>query len=119
MMNLLLVALGGALGSVARYGVGFAAARWVGLGFPWGTLVVNVLGGVAMGILTARVGPANETLRLLFGVGLLGGFTTFSTFSIETVRLIEHRPDLAFLYVAASLVLSIGGCWLGLTLGRV
>lgn len=117
-MNLLLVALGGALGSVARYGVGVAAARWAGQGFPWGTLVVNALGGVAMGLLAARAGPANDTLRLLFGVGVLGGFTTFSAFSLETVRLAEHRPDMAFLYVAASLALSIGGCWLGMNLVR-
>jgi|CXWL01.1.fsa_nt_gi CrcB protein len=119
MMNLLLVALGGAVGSAARYGVGVAATRWLGHGLPWGTLIVNVVGGVAMGLLAARTDPAHEPMRLLFGVGLLGGFTTFSAFSIETVRLLEQRPDQAFLYVAASLLLSVGGCWLGLSLGRV
>jgi CrcB protein len=119
MMNVLLVALGGALGAVARYGVGFAAARWFGLAFPWGTLAVNVAGGLAMGLLAARIGPEQEALRLALGVGVLGGFTTFSAFSLETVRLMEHQPGLAALYVAASVVLSVGACWLGLYLGRV
>lgn len=119
MSQILLVALGGALGSVARYGVGVAAARWFGLAFPWGTLAVNVIGGLAMGVVAARVGPQDEAMRLLLGVGLLGGFTTFSAFSLETVRLMEQGPASAALYVAASLVLSVGACWLGLSLGRV
>ncbi len=119
MMQLLLVALGGAVGSVARYGVGLAAARLFGLAFPWGTLFVNVAGGLAMGWLAARVGPAQEQWRLLLGVGALGGFTTFSAFSLETVRLMQHQPGQAMLYVAVSLILSVGACWLGLTLGRV
>lgn len=119
MMQVLLVALGGALGSVARYGVGFAAARWIGLGFPWGTLAVNMIGGLAMGVLAARVGPEQESARLFLGVGLLGGFTTFSAFSLETVRLMEHHPGLAMLYAAASLILSVGACWLGFALGRL
>ena len=119
MMQVLLVALGGALGSVARYGVGFAAARWMGLGFPWGTLTVNIVGGFAMGLLAARIGPAQENLRLLLGVGILGGFTTFSAFSLETVRLMEQGPTPAMLYVLASLILSVGACWLGYSLGRI
>lgn len=119
MMQVLLVALGGALGSVARYGVGFAAARWMGLGFPWGTLTVNIVGGFAMGLLAARIGPEQENLRLLLGVGILGGFTTFSAFSLETVRLMEQGPTPATLYVLASLILSVGACWLGYSLGRI
>ena len=119
MQQVLLVALGGAVGSVTRYGVGFAAARWLGLAFPWGTLAVNVIGGLAMGVLAARVSPENQNLRLLVGTGLLGGFTTFSAFSLETVRLMEHQPGLAALYALASLVLSVGACWVGFTLGRL
>ena len=119
MSQILLVAIGGALGSLARYGVGLAAARWLGLAFPWGTLVVNVAGGLAMGVLFARVGPEQEGLRLLVGVGVLGGFTTFSTFSLETVRLLEHGPGLGLFYVACSLILSVGACWAGLVLGRI
>jgi CrcB protein len=113
MMQVLLVALGGAAGSVARYGVGVAAARLLGLGFPWGTLIVNVFGGFAMGLLAARVGPEDVNLRLALGVGVLGGFTTFSTFSLETVRLMQHQPVMAALYVVASVVLSVGACWAG------
>lgn len=119
MHPVLLVALGGAVGSVARYGVGVAAARWLGLAFPWGTLAVNVVGGLAMGLLAARTAPDNESARLLIGTGLLGGFTTFSAFSLETVRLMEHQPGLAALYALASLVLSVGACWMGLELGRI
>jgi CrcB protein len=113
------VALGGALGSVARYGAGLAAARLLGLGFPWGSLIVNVVGGLAMGLLAARIGPEQEPLRLFLGVGLLGGFTTFSAFSLETLRLMEHQPLLAGLYAGASVVLSVGACWIGFSLGRV
>jgi CrcB protein len=118
-MNLLLVALGGAIGSVARYGVGYAAARVFGLAFPWGTLIVNILGGLAMGLLVARVGPEQENLRLLLGVGLLGGFTTFSAFSLETVRLLEHQPGMAMSYALLSVLLSVGACMIGVALGRV
>jgi CrcB protein len=71
-----------------------------------------------MGVVTARIGPAEEQLRLLLGVGVLGGFTTFSTFSLETVRLVEQAPASALFYVLASLILSVGGCWIGLMLGR-
>ena len=118
MMQLLLVAIGGAFGSVARYGVGMAAASWLGLAFPWGTLVVNVLGGLAIGVLAARVGPAEENMRLLLGVGALGGFTTFSAFSLDALRLMHREPAHALFYVAASLILSLGACGLGLMLGR-
>lgn len=119
MSQILLVAAGGALGSLARFGVSIAAARWFGLGFPWGTLAVNVIGGLAMGVLAARVTSEHESLRLLLGVGVLGGFTTFSAFSLETVRLMEQGAALAALYVLASFVLSVGACWLGYSLGRI
>jgi CrcB protein len=118
MSQALLVALGGALGALARYGVGLAAARLFGHTLPWGTLAVNVLGGLAMGVLAARIGPEHEHFRLALGVGVLGGFTTFSAFSLETVRLIGHHPSLAIVYVLASVVLSVGACWAGLVLGR-
>lgn len=119
MSQVLLVALGGAAGSVLRYGAGLAAARLFGLGFPWGTLIVNVLGGLAIGVLAARLGPADETMRLLLGVGLLGGFTTFSTFSLEVVRLMPDQPGAAAAYAALSFGLSIAACWAGLMLGRL
>jgi len=118
MKQVLLVAFGGAFGSVARYGVSLAAARLFGLAFPWGTLFVNVLGALLIGVLSARIDPAQEDVRLLIGVGILGGFTTFSAFSLEAVRLGQHNPSTAALYVASSLVLGLGACWLGLALGR-
>jgi fluoride exporter len=118
MIQVLLVALGGAVGSVARYGVGVAAARVFGLAFPWGTLIVNIVGGFAMGVVATRFAPDQENMRLLLGVGFLGGFTTFSTFSLEMLRLMEHHPGQAALYAAASVVLSVGACWLGFALGR-
>lgn len=118
MMQFLLVALGGAIGSAARYGVTVAVARLWGVGFPWGTLIVNILGGLAIGVLAVRLGPAQEELRLLLAVGVLGGFTTFSTFSLETLRLMEQGPVPAALYVAASLILSVAACWAGFALGR-
>src|SRR5262249_12911212 len=119
MMAAVWVALGGALGSVGRYYTGIAAARAFGMAFPWGTLIINMLGGVVMGVFTARTHPDNESLRLFFGVGVLGGFTTFSTFSLESVRLLESQPPLAALYMLASVLLSVGGCWLGFALGRL
>lgn len=118
MNAVLLVALGGAVGSVARYGMGLAAVRLFGAAFPWGTLIVNVLGSLAIGVLAARTAEA-DSARLLLGVGLLGGFTTFSAFSLETVRLMQHQPTQAGLYVIASLALSVGACWLGTVLGRL
>lgn len=118
MKQVLLVALGGALGSAGRYGAGLVAARVLGLAFPWGTLIVNVLGALAIGVLTARVDPLHPGARLFIGVGILGGFTTFSTFSLEAVRLLQHQPGAGALYMAASLVLSVGACWMGLVLGR-
>lgn len=119
MISILWVALGGAVGAVARYGVGLGAARWLGLAFPWGTLIVNVLGGFAMGYLAARIGPEQETLRLGLGVGVLGGFTTFSSFSMEFALMIERgaMPQAA-IYVAVSLVAGFAALFAGLAMMR-
>jgi CrcB protein len=118
----LLVALGGALGSVARYGVGVWSARAFGVGFPWGTLAVNVLGGLAMGFLAAlfalRAGTSDGT-RLFLMTGVLGGFTTFSAFSLDSVALWERgEAGAAAVYVLASVALSIAALAAGLALGR-
>ena len=124
MTRLLIVAAGGALGAVARYGIGlgavrlFPAAQW-----PWGTLVVNVLGGLLMGLLAGwlafRGGAHAESLRLFAAVGVLGGFTTFSAFSLETALMIERRQlAMAGGYVAASVILSIAALFLGLMVAR-
>jgi CrcB protein len=122
MIKVLLVALGGALGSVVRYGVNFAAARAFGLGFPWGTLTVNVAGGLAMGLLAALFAlraEASPEAKLFLMTGVLGGFTTFSAFSLDAVALWERgEAGLAAAYVAASVGLSIAALVAGLALGR-
>ena len=122
----LLVASGGALGSWLRFCVGRA---WVGAigqvrasGFPWATLSVNIVGSLAMGLLVgwlARFDGNNEATRLLLAVGVLGGFTTFSSFSLEAISLIQRaQPGLAALYIATSLGAGLFGLWLGLLMMR-
>lgn len=113
-MNTILVMLGGAVGAAARYQIGTLAPR---AALPWPTLAVNILGGLLMGLLIAR-GPA-EPARLLLGVGVLGGFTTFSAFSLETVQLIQRGAlGVALGYVVASVLGACAALWLGLILGR-
>lgn len=113
------VAIGGALGSAARYACSLAAARWVGAGFPWGTLFVNVAGSFAIGVLAALVATDGRPLlgadaRTFLIVGVLGGFTTFSSFSLETFELARGGAlGAAALNVALSLVLCLAGVWLG------
>lgn len=119
MTGFLLVGLGGALGAMARYGAGLAAVRLGAGDFPWATLFVNVAGGLAMGVLAGTLGAEDQGARQLLGVGVLGGFTTFSAFSIETVRLIEGgQPNVALGYALASVLLAVSACWIGLLLAR-
>jgi Integral membrane protein possibly involved in chromosome condensation len=118
-----MVAIGGAAGAVARYGLGVQALRLWGPGWPAGTFVANVFGGFLMGMLASflahRGGPDQEKLRLLLGVGVLGGFTTFSAFSLETALMIERRAyGQAFAYAAASVLLSISALFVGLLVAR-
>lgn len=117
MREFLLVALGGALGASGRFGVNLLAP-WGGVGMPWGTLAVNVVGGFAMGLLFAFAAE-NRALLLFAGVGVLGGFTTFSAFSMETVRLLQ-RGDVASagLYAALSVIASVGAAFAGYMLAR-
>ncbi len=122
MFHILLVAIGGAIGSVARYLTGIAMTRLLGPAFPWGTITVNIVGSFAIGLLTelvARKFAAPMEMRLLLVVGFLGGFTTFSSFSLDTMALAERGAILAaFGYVAASVTLSLAAAFGGLTLGR-
>lgn len=115
-MTWLLVAAGGAVGSVLRYGVSLLAAGHFGAGFPWGTLAVNVLGSAGIGF-AAGLGVQGEA-RLLLVTGLLGGFTTFSAFSLETGLLFERAWWLAASYVAASLVLGLAAFGIAYALVR-
>ncbi len=121
------VALGGAVGAVLRYQLGRGMTRVFGpqnmVAFPWATLTVNVIGSLAMGILAgylARLGGAGEQWRLLLGVGLLGGFTTFSSFSLELMMLIERgQPAMALAYAFISVLAGLSGLYIGLILMRI
>lgn len=118
----LAVALGGALGSVARHALS-AQLRLAAPTFPWGTLAVNIVGGLAMGLISAyalaRPGALSEPLRLGLTTGILGGFTTFSAFSVETLLLWrDGSATAAVTNIAANVVLSLAACALGLWLGR-
>ncbi len=121
MGNLFYVMAGGALGAGARHLVGAALLARFGPGFPYGTLCVNLVGGLLMGLLvgmTVRMG-GSEPLRLLLGVGVLGGFTTFSAFSLESWRMISGgNVPLALGYISASVVGSIAALGVGLWVAR-
>lgn len=122
-----LVALGGAIGSVLRYQTGRLLTHVVGpaavTAFPWATLTVNILGSLAMGLLAgalARHGGAGEHWRLFVGVGVLGGFTTFSSFSLEMMMLVERgQPGQAFIYAAVSLLAGLSALYIGLIAMRL
>lgn len=124
----LYVFVGGGAGAVLRHQLGRAMTHWLGpqtvTAFPWATLTVNVVGGLAMGLLAgylARAGSnGGEAARLLVGVGLLGGFTTFSAFSLELMLLIERgQPGLAFVYGAVSVLAALSGLYIGLIVMRL
>jgi len=121
-MGYLIVFLGGGIGAALRHGVNLTAARALGTAFPYGTLAVNVIGSLAMGMLAAYFafkGDATQHWRLFFTTGILGGFTTFSAFSLDAVLLYERgETGVAALYVAASVAISIAGLFAGLALVR-
>jgi len=114
------VALGGAIGATGRFLAVGAAARLFGGGFPWGTLAVNVVGSFVMGWLVVMLGHLSATRLSPFLLsGILGGFTTFSAFSLDTVNLIERgATGLAATYVLGSVCLSVAGLAAGLALAR-
>ncbi len=122
MTQILAIAAGGAVGAVMRYWVSTGVYNLVGRGFPYGTLAVNVAGSLLMGflyvLLLERMTTGPE-LRAALLVGLLGAFTTFSTFSIETLNLIEQADFVkAGLNVLISVVACVGAAWIGLIIGR-
>lgn len=119
MRDVLLVAVGGGVGAAARHVVGLASLRVLGPGFPYGTMIVNVLGSLLMGLLIEWLARRGAPLRPLLATGVLGGFTTFSTFSLDAVALWERgEGGAAALYVAASVALGLGGLIAGLAVGR-
>lgn len=121
------VALGGGVGAALRYQLGRTITHWLGpvtvTTFPWATLAVNVIGSMAMGALVgflARHGQGGEQWRLLLGVGLLGGFTTFSSFSLELMLLIERGQSLtALAYALISVMAGLAGLYIGLVIMRM
>ena len=121
-MGFLIVFLGGGFGAALRHGVNLASARLIGTAFPYATLFENVTGSLVMGLIAgyfAFKGDAPQHLRLFLTTGILGGYTTFSAFSLDVALLAErHEIGLAALYVLASLVFSIGGLFAGLALVR-
>ena len=121
MLNVLLVALGGGLGAAGRYGVSLAAPAQPGE-WPWVTFAINVTGSLLIGVLGGWLltkGEAGEPMRLLLGVGVLGGFTTFSAFSLETMRLIERNDWLgASTYSIGSVLAGLAAVAIGLLVAK-
>ncbi len=123
MKLVLAVAAGGALGASARYLVGVGIGRWIGHGFPWATLTVNIVGALAMGLLVgafAHVWSPGRAMQAFLTVGLLGGLTTFSAFSLDVVTLIERGQLVsAGTYVAVSVIVCVLSVFAGLALARL
>lgn len=115
-----IVALGGAIGASLRYLVNVAAVRLVGVNFPVGTVVVNVLGSLIMGLLVVILAEKSGTRYAPFLMtGILGGFTTFSAFSLDAITLYERgQIGLAFVYVAGTVIVALAALFLGMTIAR-
>jgi len=122
MLNILLVAVGGAIGSIGRYLVGLWATRLAGPNFPWATLTVNIVGAFAIGLfveMIARRFDASAEMRVFIVTGIIGGFTTWSSFTLDAVVLFERGAlGLSALYLLASLLVSFAAIFAGLALGR-
>ena len=121
-MGFLIVFIGGGIGAAVRHGVNLVAGRWLGLGFPYGTLFINVVGSLAMGLIAeyfALKAGLPQSWRLFLTTGILGGFTTFSAFSLETALLYERgEVAAAAIYAVASVVLAVGALFAGLAIVR-
>lgn len=122
MIQYLYIAAGGAVGAMLRFAVSNSVHTWLSRGFPYGTLLVNTVGSVLMGFLYVFIIERAEfdpAWRSALMIGFLGAFTTFSTFSIETLNLLESQEYMkAVSNIFFSVLLCVSGCWLGLLLGR-
>ncbi len=121
-MNYVLVFVGGGLGASLRHTVNIACARCIGTAFPYGTFIINITGSIVMGLIAGYLafkGEASQHWRLFLMTGILGGYTTFSAFSLDAALLYERGDlGLALFYVLGSVVFSIGGLFAGLALMR-
>ena len=121
-MGFLIVFLGGGLGAALRHGINLISVRTLGTEFPYGTLIINVSGSLVMGLIAGYLAFKGDTAqhwRLFLMTGILGGYTTFSAFSLDAALLYERGAiGLAAIYVLASVILSIGGLFAGLALVR-
>jgi fluoride exporter len=121
-MGYLIVFLGGGIGAAMRHGINIAVARMLGTAFPYGTLLINISGSFIMGLIAAYFafkGDASQHWRLFLTTGILGGYTTFSAFSLDAALLYERgEVGLAALYVVASVAVSIAGLFAGFALVR-
>jgi len=121
LVNFLWVALGGSIGAIMRYGISLGSVHLFGMSYPWGTLIANVLGCLAMGFLVGLgVHKEFETHWLLLGVGVLGSLTTFSTFSAETLQMaIDGKWGISVANALGNVVLSLLACFAGIGLARL
>jgi fluoride exporter len=123
MSRLLAVCLGSAVGSGARYLLSEWAFSSLGTAFPWGTFLVNAIGSFLLAVIIyagVEASALSPTMRIALGTGVMGGFTTYSTFSFETMRYLEGgAPGMAALYVGATLVVCLVACMAGWITGRV
>jgi CrcB protein len=121
-MNYLLVFIGGGLGSTLRHAINMLSARTLGTNFPWGTFIINVTGSTVMGLIAGYLalrGEASQPWRLFLMTGILGGYTTFSAFSLDAGLLYERgETGLALAYVGGSVALAIVGLFAGLAIVR-
>ncbi len=122
MLQLLVIGCGGAVGALMRYGLGLRVTLLAGSAFPWGTLLVNIVGCFLAGLLftlaVTRI-PLSDLLRNGLQIGLLGGFTTFSAFSIDAITLFDQGLWLrGLLYIVTNVVVSLLGAYLGMSVGR-
>ena len=122
MWNVVMIALGGAVGTAMRYGISVGMLRWLGPSFPFGTLLANLLGSLLLGVVMQLGGDheiAGVNAKLVLGTGVMGGFTTYSSFNLETIRLAEQGAyGRAGLYVGATLVVCLLAGWGGVALAR-
>ncbi len=120
MINLIAIALGGALGSLCRFGFLQACTRWLGAHAAWGTIAVNASGCFLIGLLAASaLGRPGSASHAALAVGFLGGFTTFSTFGLDAANLMEaSQLGMACAYMAGSVIVGVAGVFAGLAVGR-